>query len=75
LEKKSPSKPKGTKANALLCPTCCVEYDEIEFDFADDGFILDDVKALKCPCCKEEVFTPQQIEAIKKRIADFNQST
>ena len=68
MEKNSPNKPKGIRANALLCPTCCIEYVEVEFDFAVDGFILHNVKALKCPKCEEEVFTPEQYEAIRKRI-------
>jgi hypothetical protein len=68
LEKNSPSKPKGTRAGALLCPSCCVEYFEIEFDLEVDGVILHNVKALKCPDCEEELFTPQQHEAIKKKI-------
>jgi hypothetical protein len=56
------------KAGALLCPTCCVEYVEVEFDFEVDGVMLHNVKALRCPECEEELFTPQQVEAIKKRI-------
>lgn len=68
LERNSPSKPSGTKANALLCPSCCVEYIEVEFDLEVDGVVLHDVKALRCPACAEEVFTPQQVEAIKERV-------
>jgi hypothetical protein len=68
LEKNSHSKTKGTKAGALLCPTCCVEYTEVEFDFEVDGVILHDVKALRCPACNEETFTPEQVEAIRKRV-------
>ena len=70
LEKNSPNKPNGTKANALLCPACCVEYVEVEFDLEVDGVILHNVKALKCPGCEEELFTPQQYEEIKNRIND-----
>ncbi len=65
LEKNSPNKP--TKANALLCPACCVEYVEVEFDFQVDDTVLHNVKALRCPECMEEVFTPEQIESIRKR--------
>jgi hypothetical protein len=68
LEKNSPNKPNVMKAGALLCPTCCVEYVEVEFDFEVDGVMLHNVKALRCPECEEELFTPQQVEAIKKRI-------
>ncbi len=68
LEKNSPSKSKGTRAGALLCPSCCVEYVEVEFDLEVDGVILHNVKALKCPDCEEELFSPQQHETIKKKI-------
>jgi len=72
LEKNSPSKLGFTKAGALLCPACCVEYVEVEFDFEVDGVILHNVKALRCPACEEEQFTPEQVEAIKKRINELN---
>lgn len=70
LAKNSLNKLKGTKAGALLCPSCCIEYVEIEFDMEVDGIILYNVKALKCPECEEELFTPQQHEVIKKKIDD-----
>jgi hypothetical protein len=70
LEKNSRNKRNIAKANALLCPTCCVEYVEVEFDFEIDGIILYDVKALRCPGCDEEVFSPEQHERIRKRIID-----
>jgi hypothetical protein len=56
------------KAGALICPTCCVEYVEVEFDVDFDGDILRNVKALRCPVCNEEVFTPEQHEEISKKI-------
>jgi hypothetical protein len=68
LGKNSPNKLNITKANALLCPTCCIEYVEVEFDLEVDGVILSNVKAIRCPECNEELFTPQQYEAIAKRI-------
>ena len=68
LEKNSLNKTGGTKAGALLCPACCVEYVEVEFDFEVDGIVLSNVKALRCPVCEEEVFTPQQVEEIRKKI-------
>jgi YgiT-type zinc finger domain-containing protein len=70
LEKNSRNKPNITKANALLCPICCVEYVEVKFDFEVDGVILRNVKALRCPGCDEEVFSPEQHESIRKRIID-----
>ena len=70
MEKNSPNKPVGTKASALMCPVCCVEYVEVEFDFEVDGIVLHNVKALRCPACEQEQFTPEQVEAIRKRICD-----
>ncbi len=32
-----------------------------------DGEVLHGVRALQCPSCKEEIFTDEQVEAIKKR--------
>ncbi|HKM60015.1 MAG TPA: hypothetical protein VJY36_04000 [Candidatus Bathyarchaeia archaeon] len=74
MEKNSLNKQAGTKASALLCPVCCVEYVEVEFDFEVDGVILHNVKALRCLACEEERFTPEQYEAIKKRISDLTRS-
>jgi hypothetical protein len=68
LAKNSPSKP-SAKAGALLCPVCCVEYVEVEFDCEVDGVLLEGVKALRCPCCKEEVFSPEQQQEIQRRIS------
>jgi hypothetical protein len=67
LIKDSKNEETGMKANALLCPYCCVEYEEVNFDFEVYGIILQNVKALKCPSCNDEVFTPRQIEKIMKR--------
>ena len=73
MEKNLPSNHRDFKANALLCPVCCVECVEVEFDVEVDGVTLHNVKALKCPACEEEMFTPEQFEAIRKRIIDANQ--
>jgi len=70
LEKNSHNKPTIAKANALLCPSCCIEFVEVEFDLEFDGVVLHNVKALRCPACQEEVFTPEQVEAIRKRAID-----
>ncbi|MCW4029650.1 MAG: hypothetical protein NWE92_08395 [Candidatus Bathyarchaeota archaeon] len=61
------SRNRGIKADALLCPSCCVEYVAVKFDLDIDGSILHDVDALKCPSCGEEMFTPQQLQTIQKR--------
>jgi hypothetical protein len=70
LAKNSASKTKANKAGALLCPVCFIEYIEVTFDCEFDGVVLHDVKALKCPRCQEEVFSPEQQEEIAKRISD-----
>jgi len=57
-----------TKAGALLCPSCCVEYVEVVFDCEFNGVVLRNVKALKCPMCEEEVFTPEQQQAIVEKL-------
>jgi hypothetical protein len=72
LEKNLPSKQGGTKANALLCPYCCVEYVEVEFDFEVEGVVLHNVKALKCPQCREEVFSPDQPKTIRTQVKEFS---
>jgi hypothetical protein len=56
------------KAGALLCPVCCVEFIEVEVDFEADGAVLQNVKILRCPVCQEELFTPEQQQAIKEKI-------
>lgn len=49
------------KAGALLCPVCCVEFQEIQVDVEWEGKILHNVKMLRCPICEEETFTPEQL--------------
>ena len=70
MEKNSPDKPRSIKANALVCSVCCVECVEVEFDVEVEGVVLQNVKAMRCPACGEEMFTPEQSEAIRKRIID-----
>ena len=70
MEKNSPNKKAGTRAGALMCPACCIEYVEVEFDLEVEGTVLHDVKALRCPLCEEERFTPETVEVIRKRISE-----
>jgi len=58
----------GTKAGALLCPVCCIECIEVEFDVEVDGTVVRNVKALRCPRCQEERFTTEQSAAMMKKI-------
>jgi YgiT-type zinc finger domain-containing protein len=50
------------------CAKCNAEYIEIEVDFEYGDVILRGVKALKCPHCKNEVFTPEQYRVIRERL-------
>ena len=70
LEKDLPNKVSGTKANALLCPHCCVEYDNVEIDLEFEGLIFHNVKALRCPVCMEELLTPEQYATIAVKASD-----
>jgi hypothetical protein len=50
------------------CPKCRTEYEEITTDFEYGDILLRSVKALRCPKCKQELFTTEQYRAIKERI-------
>ncbi len=56
------------KAGALLCPVCCVECVEVEADFEFEGEVLRKIRVQRCPVCQEELFTPEQQEALLKHI-------
>ena len=55
------------------CPKCDAEYVEVEVDFEYGNIILRKVKALKCPRCEEELFTPEQYRVIRERIRSVAQ--
>jgi len=50
------------------CPTCGVEYTEVETNFEYGDVVLRNVKATRCPRCGRELFTPEQFRAIKERL-------
>jgi hypothetical protein len=56
----------------LKCPEHHVEYETVKTTYEQYGVILKDVKALRCPVDGEELFTMEQAEAIRKRIATFS---
>jgi YgiT-type zinc finger domain-containing protein len=56
------------KCEMSKCPKCEAEYVEVEVDFEYGDVILRKVKALRCPVCKEELFTPEQYSVIRARI-------
>ena len=54
----------------MLCFAQPAALNTLKFDFEVDGVILHNVKALRCPACEEELFTPQQYDVIRKKIID-----
>ncbi len=50
----------------MNCPKCKTKYVETTVDFEYGDTILRNVKALKCPKCKEELFTPEQYSLIRE---------
>jgi len=56
------------KAGALVCPCCFVGYEELEVDFEYEGDILHRIKILRCPVCREELFTPEQQDILQAKL-------
>jgi len=56
----------------MKCPDHNVEYKSVKTTYEQFGVILKDVKGLRCPVDGEELFTLQQAEAIRKRIATLS---
>jgi uncharacterized protein with PIN domain len=50
------------------CPKCKKECEEVTVDHECEGTVLRNVKALRCPDCKEELFTLEQYDAIRDRL-------
>ena len=51
-----------------MCPKCNKTCEEVTVDYEYQGIILRNVKALRCPDCKEELFTLEQYDAIRDRL-------
>jgi YgiT-type zinc finger domain-containing protein len=58
----------------LSCPKCKTKYVETTTNFEYGDIILKNVKALKCPECKEELYTPEQYSEIRARIKSITQT-
>src|SRR5271157_1413867 len=56
----------------MKCPEHHVEYETVKTMYEQFGVIIKDVKALRCPVDGEELFTLEQAEAIRKRIATLS---
>ena len=57
------------KKFAMKCPTHHVEYETVNTTFEQYGVILKDAKALRCAVDGEELFTLEQAEAVRRRVA------
>lgn len=55
------------------CQKCNKQCEEVIIDYEYKGIILRNVKALRCPDCKEELFTLEQYEAIRNRLRNVVQ--
>lgn len=55
----------------MKCPEHGVGYQIVKTTYEQFGVIIKDVKALRCPVDGEELFTMEQAEAIRKRIASL----
>lgn len=53
----------------VKCPECGKEYLKTKTDFEYQGIIIRGAKCLKCPSCGEELFTPEQYDAIRARVS------
>jgi len=56
----------------MKCPEHHVDYESVRTTYEQFGVILKDVKALCCPVEGEELFTLEQVEAIRMRIAKLS---
>jgi hypothetical protein len=56
-----------------VCPKCKKKCEEVTVDYEYQGVILRNVKALRCPTCKEELFTLEQYDAIRNRLRSIIQ--
>ncbi len=58
----------------MKCPEHGVDYQTVKTTYEQFGVILKEVKALRCPVDGEELFTMQQAEAIRQRVAALTPS-
>ncbi|HKM60208.1 MAG TPA: hypothetical protein VJY36_04975 [Candidatus Bathyarchaeia archaeon] len=58
------------KAKAIsVCPKCNKKCEEVTVEYEYQGVMLHGVKALRCPNCKEQLFTLEQYDAIRQRVS------
>jgi len=62
------SKRLSTAQRMSKCPKCSMECEEVMVNYEYGGIVLRNVKALRCPSCKEELFTLEQYNAVHDRL-------
>jgi hypothetical protein len=53
----------------VKCWKCGAELEEVETYFEGKGVLIRGVKGMRCPKDGEEMFTEEQVEEIRRRIA------
>jgi len=61
------------KKQMSICPKCNKECEEVTIDYEYQGVLIRNVKALRCPNCKEEVFNLEQYDTIRERLRNIIQ--
>lgn len=56
-----------------ICQKCNKKCEEVTIDYEYHGIVLRNVKVLRCPDCKEELFTLEQYDAIHNRLRNVIQ--
>jgi YgiT-type zinc finger domain-containing protein len=56
-----------------ICQKCNKKCEEVTIDYEYHDIVLRNVKALRCPDCKEELFTLEQYDAIHNRLRNVIQ--
>lgn len=56
-----------------VCPKCNKKCEEVTLDYEYHGIVLRNVKGLRCPDCKEELFTLEQYDTIRDRLRNVIQ--
>jgi len=52
----------------VKCPKCKVAYRKVKTTFESGGVFVQNVEALRCPKCGDELFSPEQAAEIRKKI-------
>lgn len=53
----------------VKCPKCKVKYEETTCNYEQFGIIIPKTPCYRCPKCGDEVFSPEQVKAIRDKIS------